>query len=173
MAERELKKFPPPVDWDELYPGRFIKAADLKGKKVTLTIAAVKLEELQGDKGIQVKGIIAFDKTDKEWALNKTNGICLKRMFGKKVQDWKGHKVTLFPTLWNDDDCIRVWGSPELEADIELPVQLPRRRPFNMTLHRVEPPPPKGAPAPAATTQPDPPTSSEAPAGALGDPPAI
>jgi hypothetical protein len=139
MAE-QAKVFPTPVDWDELYPGRFLKAADLKGKKVTLKISGVKLEELIGDKGPQVKGLISFDRTEKQLALNKTNGICLKDMFGKKVQEWIGKRVTLFPTTYNDDDCIRVWGSPDIEADRQVAIQLPRKRPFQMTMHHMAAP---------------------------------
>ena len=69
------KVLPKPVDWDELYPGRFLKAGDFKGKPVTLTISEVRLEELVGDKGPQVKGVISFKQTEKQWALNKTNEI--------------------------------------------------------------------------------------------------
>jgi hypothetical protein len=143
MAE-QAKVFPTPVDWDELYPGRFLKASDLKGKKVTLKISGVKLEELIGDKGPQVKGLISFDRTEKQLALNKTNGICLKDMFGKKVQEWIGKRVTVFPTTYNDNDCIRVWGSPDIEADRQVAIQLPRKRPFQMTMHKTVP---GGAPA--------------------------
>jgi hypothetical protein len=138
MAE-QAKVFAKPVDWDELYPGRFIKASDLKGKPVTLKIAEVNLEELIGDKGAQTKGVIAFEKTEKMLALNKTNGICLKEMFGKKVQEWVGKRVTIFPTQWNGDDAIRVYGSPDIAEEREITVQLPRKRPFKMTMHKVEP----------------------------------
>lgn len=132
-----VKVLPKPVDWDELYPGRFLKAVEFKGKKVTLTMASVVLEELVGDKGPQIKGVIAFKETEKQWALNKTNGICLKEMFGKKVQEWVGRRVTLFPDQWDGEDCIRVWGSPELDADREVTIQLPRKRPFKKTMHQV------------------------------------
>lgn len=134
----DKRAFAKPVDWDELYPGRFIKAADLKGKNVTLTIASVDLEELEGDKGKQIKGIVAFEKTEKMLALNKTNGICLKEMFGKKLAAWVGKRVTLMPSSWNGDDCIRVYGSPDIAEDKEITVQLPRKRPMPMTMHRVE-----------------------------------
>lgn len=139
MAE-QAKVFPAPVDWDELYPGRFIKACDFKGKKPTLEISAVKLEELIGDKGPQIKGVVSFKGKDKQWALNKTNGICLKEMFGKKVQEWVGKRVTLFATEWNGEECIRVWGSPEIDAERVVVVSLPRKRPFNMTMHKVDRP---------------------------------
>lgn len=134
----EPKALNRPVDWDELYPGRFLKAGDFKGKKPTLTIAAVDLEELVGEKGPQIKGVIHFERTEKAWALNKTNGICLKHMFGRKVQEWVGKRVTLYAGTWDGEECIRVWGSPDIAADEDVAIQLPRKRPFKMTMHRVE-----------------------------------
>lgn len=132
------KVLPKPVDWDDLYPGRFLKAADFKGKQVTLKISEVRIEELVGDKGPQIKGVMSFDRTEKQLALNKTNGICLKEMFGKKVQEWVGKQITLMPALWNGEDCIRIYGSPDIEADKEITVQLPRKRPQRMTMHKVD-----------------------------------
>ncbi len=140
MAVDQKKAFAKPVDFDELYPGRFLKAGDFKGKNVTLKISAVALDELEGDKGKQVKGIISFEKTEKQWALNKTNGICLRALFGRKVQEWVGKRVTLFAGTWNGDIAIRVFGSPELAEDLEVEVSLPRKRPFTMTMHKVEGP---------------------------------
>lgn len=134
----EARALPTPMDWDELYPGRFLKAGEFKGKKPTLRIAAVKIEELVGDKGPQIKGVISFERTEKQWALNKTNGICLKEMFGRKVQDWVGKRVTLYAGTWDGEECIRVWGSPDIDADREVTVQLPRKRPFKMMMHKVE-----------------------------------
>lgn len=161
MAQQQAKIIEKPVDWDELYPGRFIKAADLKGGKVTLKIAKVHVEELVGDKGPQMKGVIAFEKTEKALALNKTNGICLKEMFGKKVQEWVGRRVTLFPSQWDGEDCIRVWGSPEIDADRAITISLPRKRPFQMTMHRTG----VAAAKPAAVTSPkttgEPPSDSK------------
>lgn len=137
MADQE-KVFPPPVDWDELYPGRFIKAIDLKGGKPTLTISEVEIKELVGDKGPQVKGIIHFKGKEKALPLNKTNGICLKALFGRKVQEWVGKRVNLYAVPYEGDETIRIWGSPDIEADQVVDVQLPRKRPFKMTMHKVE-----------------------------------
>ena len=133
----EAKKLQKPVDWDELFPGRFIKAGDFKGKNVTLKIAGVKIEELVGDKGPQVKGIITFERTDKAWALNKTNGICLKAMFGRLVQEWVGKRVTLCADMWDGEQCIRVYGSPDIAQDLTVTVALPRKRPFDKVMHKV------------------------------------
>jgi hypothetical protein len=130
-----LKK---PVDWDELYPGRFLKAGELQGKQVTLSIASVDIDELESDQGKKIKGVISFDRTPKQLALNKTNGLCIRSMFGRKLADWIGKRITLFPSQWNGEDCIRIWGSPDIERDAETIVQLPRKKPIKMTMHRVD-----------------------------------
>lgn len=129
-----LKK---PVDWDDLYPGRFLKAGELHGKKFTLTIKDIDLDELEGENGKKIKGVVSFDETPKQIALNKTNGICLRAMFGRKLPEWVGKRITIFPDKWNGEDCIRIWGSPDIERDEEVQVQLPRRKPIKMTLHKV------------------------------------
>lgn len=145
MAQ-QTKTLPTPVDWDELYPGRFIKASEFKGKQVTLTITEVRLEELVGDKGPQIKGVISFKGTDKQWAINRTNGTCVKAMFSAKVQTWIGKRVTLFPALHDGEPCIRVWGSPDIPNDFDVLVSLPRKRPFTMTMHKTGGKPKAAAP---------------------------
>lgn len=126
-----------PADWDELYPGRFLKAGELGDRKVTLTIASVDTEELEGDKGKKVKGIIAFERTPRQLALNRTNGVCLREMFGRKLDAWPGKRVTLFAAEWNGEPCIRVWGSPDITSDMSIEVALPRRKPTKMVMHAV------------------------------------
>jgi hypothetical protein len=137
----DVRKFPDPVDFDQLYPGRFLKAGEFNGKKPCLTITAVHLEELEGNTGKKVKGTVNFRETEKALVLNKTNGICLKAMFGRKPQEWVGKNVTLYAGEWNGEECIRVWGSREIASDMEVTVELPRKRPIKMTMHKV---PPKG-----------------------------
>jgi hypothetical protein len=140
MDNAQPKVLPKPVDWDELYPGRFLKVGELKGKHVTLKIADVDLEELIGDKGAQTKGVISFEKTPKKLALNKTNGLCLREMFGKTLANWIGKRVTVFPSQWNGEDCIRIWGSPDIAEDKDITIQLPRKRPMAMTMHKTAAP---------------------------------
>lgn len=164
MNAQQPKVLPKPVDWDELYPGRFIKVGELKGKQVTLKISDVDLEELVGDKGAQTKGVISFEKTPKKLALNKTNGLCLREMFGKKLSEWIGKRITLFPSQWNGEDCIRIFGSPDIAADKEITIALPRKRPFAMTMHKTGPSV-KAAPAPASPQPDEPPTDPDFLAG--------
>lgn len=129
---------PKPVDYDQLYPGRFLKAGELLGKKVTLTIADVDLEDLVGEDGKpKAKAILSFRETPKMLVMCKTNGLCIREMFGKELANWIGKRVTIFPDTWNGEPCIRIWGSPDIEADLDVQVTLPRRRPFTKTMHRT------------------------------------
>lgn len=137
--EPQKRVYAKPVDFDQLYPGRFIKAGELLGKKVTVTISDVELEDLMGEDGKnKAKAIIAFKESDKKLVICKTNGICIKAMFGPKIAEWIGKRITIFPDTWNGEPCIRVWGSPEIAAELDVEVSLPRRRPFKKTMHKVE-----------------------------------
>lgn len=153
-ANAKPKMIENPVDWDELYPGRFIKAGDFKGKKTTLRIAHVHVEELVGDKGPQMKGIIKFERTDKQLALNKTNGICLKAMFGRRIPDWVGKRVTLYGAPYEGELAIRIWGSPDISEDRQVTIALPRKRPFEMTMHAVKSSAETAAPKPVESPSP-------------------
>jgi len=130
---------PKPTNYDELYPGRFLKAGLLKGQKVTLTIKDVDLEQMEDNTGKpKAKAIVSFAERPLELVACKTNGLCLKAMFGKELTNWIGKRVTLFPGQWNGEECIRIWGSPDIDKQFEVSIELPRRRPFPMTMHKVD-----------------------------------
>jgi hypothetical protein len=132
-----LKK---PTEWDDLYPGRFIRAGDLKGREVTLTLADIELEELVDPEGkTGVKTIFCFTETAKKHVACKTNGICCREMFGKKLSDWLGKRVTFRQEQWNGEPAIRIAGSPDISADMTITIQLPRRRPTERVLKRIAP----------------------------------
>lgn len=142
-----------PTVFDELYPGRFLKAGLLKGQKATVTVTDVHLEELEGEKGVEQKVIISMAGKKMQLVLCKLNGLCVKAMFGPSISAWIGKRITLWPTdtiapMKKGEDCIRIWGSPDVEKDITIPIQLPRRKAFNVTLRKVS--------AQSAPTQPTP-----------------
>lgn len=148
----------PIAHFDQLYPGRFLRAGQFLGKQVTLTIKAVYLDDLQGDKGVERKAILSFAETPAELVLCKLNGVCLAAMFGKAVPEWVGKRVTFWPTdtlmpmptaKGDDRICIRVWGSPHLERDMNVEFASPRRKPLRITLHA-----PKQGAEPAPVEQP-------------------
>lgn len=132
-----------PKSFDALYPGRFLKAGLLDGRKVTLTISDVALEDLEGEKGTEKKAILSFSQTPMKLVLCKLNGLCIKAMFGPKVPEWIGKKVTLYPTadiapMKRGEECIRIWGSPDLECESrQVEIRLPKRKAFVVTLRKT------------------------------------
>lgn len=118
----------PDYDYDELFPGRFIKAGLLKGKSVTVTIADVVLEELPDKKGKRNRGVVSFVGKKMELVLNKTNGECLKGMFGRRTGAWIGKRITLFPTMVDAFGrkklAIRILGSPDIPKDMSIHLSL-------------------------------------------------
>jgi hypothetical protein len=149
------------IDFSQLYPGRFVKAGDLKGRDVTMQISDVAMEELEGDDGKRAKAIISFAGAKKQLVLNRTNGLCLRAMFGRETDAWLGRRVTLYPAPnpdsargFGDEICIRVRGSPDIERDIAFDCRPGRKKAARLTMVRT--PEPKGAaragPAPAPVT---------------------
>lgn len=138
-----LKK---PFDWDELYPGRFMKAGQLGTGKPVFTIQSVDMDLLMDEKGKeQKKGVIAFVETEFQITANKTNGLCLKAMFGRNVQDWIGKRIALFQGQWKGEPAVRIYGSPDIPADISVEIKLARRGTQTMIMHA--PRKQQGAPA--------------------------
>lgn len=133
-VRREVK------DFDQLYPGRFMKAGNFLGKKWTFTIAAAHSEDLEGEDGsVKPKAIVTFDQRA-DWVgplalvACKTNGLCFKAMFGATLANWIGKRVVLHPDQWNGKPCIRVWGSPDITEPVGVEIKLPKRRPFVKTM---------------------------------------
>ncbi|HYQ47108.1 MAG TPA: hypothetical protein VER11_34295 [Polyangiaceae bacterium] len=153
--EKQVKR---PSSWDEMFPGRFLKAGLFKGKAVTLEISDVTLEELPSDKGPdQTRGVLSFKQTPLQLAINKTNGLCLRKMFGTKPVEWIGKRVTFVPELdkfgKETVDAIRIQGSPDIESAIDVEIRMPRKKPKKRRLVVTgknakpdEAPPPDSAP---------------------------
>lgn len=121
------------MDFDQLYPNRFMKAGEFQGRDVTLKIISVKLEELEGEKGKKNKAIVTFERTPKELVLNRTNGEAVKLMFGRETNAWIGKRVTFYPATITDPFtgdpslAIRVRGSPDIAGPLEKTVRIGRK----------------------------------------------
>jgi len=130
-----------PDTWSELFPNRFLHADLLKGRKVTLTIKNLDMEEMKTDKGVKSAVIAYFVERPLQLGTNKTNGFCLKRMFGNNPHNWIGKRITIYPTTtkFGPDtvDCIRIFGSPDIAADMKITVPQGRKKPIEMTMHRI------------------------------------
>lgn len=117
-------------DFDELYPNRFLKGAQFKGKSVTLTITDIVKEELGDEKKKEAKVVLTFKETKFQLVANKLNCIALMLMFGRNTKEWRGKRVTFYPLKgeWfgTKREAVRVLGSPDIEHDVNEKHQLGR-----------------------------------------------
>ena len=85
-----------------------LRAADLKGKHVPMTMAGCGEREFDDGNKLELQ----FDGSERSLILNKTNLAVIVDAYGAETDDWKGKKVILFPTktsFGNETvDCIRV-----------------------------------------------------------------
>ena len=79
---------------NDAFPSKYIKASDLNGKKVPLTISHVVYEDLNGEQ----KPIIYFDGKEKGLVMNKTNAQHIASKYSPETDVWKGHEIILYPT---------------------------------------------------------------------------
>lgn len=130
------------MDFDTLYPARFLKAGEFGGRDVTYTIKAVQLEELGEDSQKKAKAVVTFGDAPKQWVMNRTNGTCLKAMFGRETDAWVGKRVTLFPAnitdpfTGEDTIAIRVRGSPDIAEGFAFQAKIGRKT-VNMRVQKT------------------------------------
>lgn len=95
--------------------GSYIKAEDLQGRAVRVSIERVELETIKSDKGDERKLVAHFAGKDKALALNRTNADTLAEIFGTENYDeWLG-LVVLYPdtTMYAGKrvPCVRIKGN--------------------------------------------------------------
>lgn len=133
-----------PGSYDEAYPGRFLKAGNLGGKTIVFRIVEVERRTLTGVDGKKRQTTITLEASGREFQIvaPKINGFCLRAMFGDKIEEWIGKRVALFATNkfapMNGEECLRVWGSPDIKEDFDVDYLMPRRsKPVRMTMHAM------------------------------------
>ena len=93
---------------ENAFPSAFIKSADLQNQDVTVTIAAVAMEEVDD----QQLPVVRFAGHAKGWVLNKTCAMVIAEALGTETDRWIGQAITLYPTRCEFKgkmtDCIRV-----------------------------------------------------------------
>lgn len=121
-----------PTRVSQLFPSKWLSAADLP-HPVTTTISAAKLQELrQQDGSMEWKLVITFEKATKQWILNRTQASALADALGDMYGDWPGARVKLAAgRASNGKDTIVV-----VEA-----LKLPDRVPKEMQAPPAPPPP--------------------------------
>jgi len=77
------------------FPSEFLRAADLNGKAVTVTMVSVSLREINGEP----KPVLFFEGKDKGIVLNKTNANKIAEMFGDDTEEWIGGQIVLYEAM--------------------------------------------------------------------------
>ena len=99
---------------DEVFPSKYLKAADLKGKPRIVTIESARYEPLKGLDGKETQKIVLyFENVSKSLPLNATNFDAVCDATGRSdTEDWPGQRIELYPTKTPMGgqlvDCIRI-----------------------------------------------------------------
>ena len=118
----------------EVFPTRFLTAADLNGKPITLTIQSAPQETLKNKNGEEVKTVLHFRGAKKTLPLNRTNWDAVADITGEDDSiNWPGHKVEAYPTTtqFGADivDCIRLRTPAQGELKAALAAKAAKAKP--------------------------------------------
>ena len=96
---------------NDAFPSNYLKASDLGGRQVVVTIDRVEFEPVGRDK--EVKPVLYFVGKTKGVVLNKTNGRKITEITGSAMtEEWVGSAITIYPTetefAGETVECIRV-----------------------------------------------------------------
>jgi hypothetical protein len=86
---------------DEFFPSKYLRASDLEGKEVDVTIDRLKAEEFEQDGVKRPKPVVHFRNSGlKPLVCNKINSSRIAAALGNKDTDaWAGKKVRLYPDM--------------------------------------------------------------------------
>ena len=98
------------MDINAMFPSKYLKAHDLKGRSVKCIIDKVEAEEVnQGEEPLPV---LYFRGKDKGVVLNKTNANMIASVHGTETDTWPGAEVILYADKTTFAgrivDCIRI-----------------------------------------------------------------
>lgn len=96
------------MDINAAFPSNWLKASDLQGRAVRVTIKEVVSEDI----GDGHKPVVYFQKGNKGLVLNKTNALAIAEIYGNDTDNWTGAIVEVFPDKTQFQgrrvDCLRV-----------------------------------------------------------------
>ena len=130
------------MDINAAFPSNWLKAPDLGGREVTVTMDSVRLETVGQGTDAKELPVLSFQGQSKSLILNKTNARSISQLYGTETTGWAGRAITLFPTTTQYGaevkDCIRIKAPVADPQQAQPPAPTPPPQP--------EPtPPPEGA----------------------------
>lgn len=76
---------------NEAFPSKYLKAADLQGRQVTVKMDRAEFEIIGNDR----KLILYFIGKEKGVVLNKTNANAISKLYGDNTEDWHDQPIVL------------------------------------------------------------------------------
>lgn len=144
MAELKEKDEWEPSTWDELFPGVYLKQSHLSSRGTQITIERIFNRVVDGKIAQVVKFAAVQGIDQRDWGLNKTNGLCLRDMFGDDIKSWFGKRVVLQPSVVEHGrekgkPCIRICASPDIASDLSVVIDFHTKRikPFTIKVRAL------------------------------------
>jgi hypothetical protein len=103
----------------DIFPSKYVKAADLNGKHITLTIKGLAVEEMGHGSEKERKPVLYFERATKGLVLNRTNAMMIAGLYGDESGDWRGCRITIYPTK------VRAFGA--MQDAIRVREEIPSR----------------------------------------------
>lgn len=112
------------MNLDDMYPSKWLRAADLGSKTHRVTIDSIEMEHFQDGTS---KPAMQFKGRSKGMVLNKTNATAIAGAYGKDAATWVGKDIEIFsmkvqgPSGLVDGIRVRVpEGGGQAPADAEF-----------------------------------------------------
>ena len=101
----------------QAFPSKYLKADDLQGRRLAVTIQSAEMETIQGDHGKEEKLILRFVNKEKGLVCNVTNANMIAEILGsEETDDWVNGRIVLYSTKVDFSgrrvDAIRVAEMP-------------------------------------------------------------
>jgi hypothetical protein len=97
----------------EAFPSKYLKAADLNGRELKVTIDRVEMRDIFG----VPKLVICFRDNTKDFVCNKTNATTIAGYAGNSTENWPGLDIILYPTM------VTFRGEPVSAIRVKLPTR--------------------------------------------------
>lgn len=108
----------------DIFPSKYIKSDDLKGRDVSVLIDHADMEKL----GDETKLIIYFQGKEKGMVCNKTNFNRIAYLYGDETDDWTGKEIIL------TSEFVEFQGKSVRGLRVRAP-----RKPSNISTGKVPP----------------------------------
>jgi len=103
---------------------QYLKAADLGGANVKVTISGVELVEFDNDGDKTTKPVLLMRGKEKKLVLNHTNTMEIGVAYGFESDDWVGKEIGLstkhYPAFGRDGIVVTALGEKQFQDD-EIP----------------------------------------------------